>query len=581
MTLSIRSEFAPATLRQYALIADGERGALCGPHGEIVWLCAPQWHDDAVFSTLIGGAGAYAVTPRGRCVWGGQYEPGTLIWRNHWATDEHTIVECRDALAMPAEQDRLVLLRRIEATTGDGDVSVLLDLRAGFGAAHMTDIRRDDTGRWTARSGHLRLRLSGAADAHIDDHGRLECAVRLPAGATHDLVLEIGANLGSQPVEAEQAWRQTQATWRREVPRFDNCAAPRDARHAYAVMRGLTSASGAMVAAATTSLPERADTGTNYDYRFAWIRDQAYAGIAVAADGPHGLLASATSSVSARLLADGPKLRPAYRVDGGQVPGEEKLHLPGYPGAAAVRGNRVCDQFQLDAFGEALQLFACAAEQQLLDGDGWRAAMIAVDAIKDRWDEPDAGIWELEPRWWIHSRLSCVAGLRAVAAVAPVKDRADLESAAELLLRATTERGVTASGAWRRAPGDDRVDAALLLPAIRGAVPARDPRSLATLAAVREDLVEDGYVYRFAPSDGALGSDEGAFLLCGFILSLAELQQGDLVAAFRCFERNRAACGPAALLAEEFDVGQRQLRGNLPQAFVHALLLETAVRLPS
>ena len=91
--------------------------------------------------------------------------------------------------------------------------------------------------------------------------------------------------------------------------------------------------------------------------------------------------------------------------------------------------------------------------------------------------------------------------------------------------------------------------------------------------------MEDGYVYRFAPDHGNLGDEEGAFLLCGFMLSLAELHQGDAVSAFRAFERNRSACGPSALLAEEFDVRQRQLRGNLPQAFVHAMLLETSVRL--
>jgi GH15 family glucan-1,4-alpha-glucosidase len=117
------------------------------------------------------------------------------------------------------------------------------------------------------------------------------------------------------------------------------------------------------------------------------------------------------------------------------------------------------------------------------------------------------------------------------------------------------------------------------LPPVRGALPASDPRTLATLAAVRRDLTEDGYAYRFAPDDRPLGQAEGAFLLCGFVMSLAEWQQGNDAAAFRWFERNRAACGPPGLLAEEYDVRQRQLRGNLPQAFVHALLLDSAQRL--
>ncbi|MGV9383905.1 glycoside hydrolase family 15 protein [Nonomuraea sp. NPDC003707] len=134
------------------------------------------------------------------------------------------------------------------------------------------------------------------------------------------------------------------------------------------------------------------------------------------------------------------------------------------------------------------------------------------------------------------------------------------------------------SGRWQRAPDDPRIDGALLLPAIRGAVPAEDPRSKRTLNAYLAALTEDGYAYRFRHDDRPLGETEGAFLLCGFLVALAAYQQGDLPTALRWFERNRAACGPAGLLAEEYDVTQRQMRGNLPQAFVHALLLECAAR---
>src|SRR5438309_2021798 len=113
--MSHRGAFAPQSLRDYALIADGERGALCGPHGELVWMCAPRWHDPAVFSALIGGAGAYAVTPSERCVWGGEYITGTLIWCNRWVTGYDGEVECRDALARPASRDTVTVLRKVTA----------------------------------------------------------------------------------------------------------------------------------------------------------------------------------------------------------------------------------------------------------------------------------------------------------------------------------------------------------------------------------------------------------------------------------------------------------------------------------
>lgn len=123
------------------------------------------------------------------------------------------------------------------------------------------------------------------------------------------------------------------------------------------------------------------------------------------------------------------------------------------------------------------------------------------------------------------------------------------------------------------------MDASLLLPPVRGALPADDPRTRATLQAVLAQLVQDSFVYRFRHDQRNLGDAEGAFLLCGFMLALAEEQQGLSWHAIRRFERNRAACGPAGLFSEEYDVTQRQLRGNLPQAFVHALLLESAATL--
>jgi GH15 family glucan-1,4-alpha-glucosidase len=135
------------------------------------------------------------------------------------------------------------------------------------------------------------------------------------------------------------------------------------------------------------------------------------------------------------------------------------------------------------------------------------------------------------------------------------------------------------TGRWQRSPADPRADAALLLPVIRGAVPADDPRSRATIRAVREELAEDGYVYRFRHDPRPLHKAEGAFLLCGFWLAQVAQACGEHADAAHWFERNRAACGPAALYTEEYDVHQRQLRGNLPQAFVHAGLLETAARL--
>jgi hypothetical protein len=571
----------PQVLRQYALIADGERGALIGSRGDIAFLCVPQWHDDAVFSSLLGGEGGYAITPaEDRFVWGGHYDIDTLIWRSRWVSTE-AVVECREALAFPGDPDRAVLLRRVEGRSSTAHLRAVLDVRAGFGSSPMT-LEHRHGGGWHGRSGGLYFRWSGPATerAHVED-GRLTLDLVVSPDQCHDLVLELSDQpLPQLPPDPERAWRATEEGWSQGVPDLTASVAPGESRHSYAVLRGLTSASGAMVAAATTALPERADQGRNYDYRYAWIRDQCFAGQAAAAVGDPTLLDSAVRFITARVLEDGPDLDPGYTVTGGRIPHERDLPLPGYPGAPVRVGNWVRDQLQLDTFGESLLLLAAADRADRLDDDGRRAVETLVGAIEKRGDEPDSGIWELQPRRWAHSRLMCAAGLRAIAARAPASDASRWTRMADGLVESATSDCLHPTGRWQRSPDDAEVDAALLLPGIRGATTPDDPRHRLTVAAVVDDLSDDGYVYRFRhDEDHALHALEGAFLLCGFHLVLAQLSLGAREEALRWFERTRSALGPPGLFTEEYDVVQRQLRGNLPQAFVHALLLETAARL--
>ncbi|WP_051652689.1 glycoside hydrolase family 15 protein, partial [Kitasatospora cheerisanensis] len=461
------------------------------------------------------------------------------------------------------------------------EVEVALHLAAGPGTdgTASATASRTDAGHWSLRTkGPLRAVLTGLPDARVRACGGLHAVLRLPAGTHHDLVLDLADRPIDEPSDPAAAWRATESAWAADVPALTGLPGRRDARHAFAVLTGLTGPDGGTVAAATTSLPERAEQGRNYDYRYVWIRDQAYIGQGVAACGPHRLLAGSVRFVAARLLEHGPGLAPAYTVRGGPVPELRRLDLPGYPGGFDVVGNRVRRQFQLDAFGESLLLFAAAARHGMLDRDGRRAARVAAAAIAARHREPDSGIWEIHPDHWTHSRLTCAAGLRA-AAEAGVLPATDCLPLADRLTADAFADSRHPSGRWQRSPSDPAVDAALLLPALRGAVPPDAPVSRATLAAVLAELTDDHFCYRFRHDDRPLADAEGAFLLCGFLVSLAHLGRHDLPEALRWYERNRAACGPAGLFAEEFDVPQRQLRGNLPQSFVHALLLECAARL--
>jgi alpha,alpha-trehalase len=566
-------------LQQYALLADGERAAAVGPRGDIVWMCAPRFDSGSIFSALIGGQGIYSVSPTDAFVSGGCYDDASMIWTSRWTTSVGT-TECRDALAYPGDAQVSILLRRVRAIDGPSSLDVTLHPRSDYDNEPMTDLHRHGD-IWTGRCGGLYLRWSGAAAAHSRDAGkRLTLHLDLEQGEQHDLVLEISERpLPAEPVAADPAWRATETTWHSAVPQLDGCLSRADARTSYAVLRGLTGSTGGMVAAATTSLPERAEAGRNYDYRYVWIRDQCFAGIAAAAVGDDPLLDAAVEFVTARLLEHGDQLCPAYTTNGEPVPRQRHLDLPGYPGGFDIVGNQVTDQFQLDIFGEALQLFAIAAQRDRLDAEHWQAAQAAAAAISRRWQEPDAGIWELKNRTWTHSRLTVVGGLRAIAATAPRDEAGAWIGLADNILADTSAHCLHPDGRWGRAADDDKVDAALLFAGIRGSVAVDDPRTIATLETYLQDLTVDGYAYRFRHDARPLADAEGSFLLCGFLVALALQQCGQELEARGWYERTRAACGPSLIFSEEFDVRQRYMRGNMPQAFVHALMLETSARL--
>ena len=354
-------------------------------------MCVPNWDSPSVFTSLIGGVGTYAVTPMARFVWGGYYEPGSLIWRSRWVTDDG-IVECREALAFPGDA------RTCPAPTdyrrpGRGSCRRPPRGTVGLRQGSLVELSRQKASGPPVPVPTMFAGLSGRGARSSRNRRHLTMELSVGAGQSHDLVLEIGlGHLPDEPIEPEDAWTATTAAWEDAVPPLSACLSPPESRHSYAVLRGLTTSSGGMVAAATTSLPERSEAGRNYDYRYVWIRDQCYAGHAMAAIGDVHLLGDAVRFVTERLLEHGRRLKPAYTATGEQIPDQRSLDLLGYPGGFDRVGNRVNGQFQLDAFGESLLLFADASRYDLLDADGLQAGDLAATAISERWTELDAGI---------------------------------------------------------------------------------------------------------------------------------------------------------------------------------------------
>src|SRR5579863_6677272 len=572
-------------LRDYAFIADGERGALIGPSGDIAWMCFPTWSDSALFAGLLGSGGVFRVTPADSFVTGGYYEERSLIWHSRFVT-HHGIFESRDALSYPGSADRAILLRRLSAQHGSGDMVVEFAPANDYGRRVFAGWQREnhtfiaDDGRMT-----IRLTVPPAAEwvRHSPRANGLTFGLKVTRGEHLDFVAEFikGTGIAHNPPDPSQCWQASEGAWRAAVPECTNVIASPDVARSIAVLRSMTDGHGGTIAAATTSLPEREDSDRNFDYRFCWIRDVCYVGQAGATiPGAEILLDDAVRWVGDRLRSDKDHTSPAYLGNGEPIYPPAKLDVPGYPGGTDVVGNRVREQFQLDIFGEALLLFARASCRDRLDAEGWRAASIALEAIENRWDEPEAGIWELEPKRWTHSRLICVAGLRAIAdAHAPRKWSTRSLTLADHLLDETARSSLHPSGRWQRAPDDERPDASLLLAEIRGALPASDSRSVATRKAISSELAKDHYLYRYRNPGRELGEDEGVFLICNFWMALAALGAGAPIEAAHWFERGRAAMSTTGLFSEEFDAGEHQLRGNLPQAFVHAMLIEAATAL--
>ena len=280
-----------------------------------------------------------------------------------------------------------------------------------------------------------------------------------------------------------------------------------------------------MVAAATTSLPERAEQGRNYDYRYVWIRDQCYAGQAVAADGPHALLDDAVGFVAPRLLDDGPDLRPAYTARRGAVPDQRRWTCPATPAATTSSATTSTPS---SSSTPSARRCCCSPRPAGTTGStpdtGARSPRRRGD--RARWSEPDAGIWELDNRPWTHSRLICAAGLRAMAALRPRRHTARLDHPGRRHRSPTPPTACTPPAAGNARPTTRAWTPRCCCP--RCAAPSRPPTRAPSPPAAPSppSSTEDGYVYRFRQDARPLGEAEGAFALCGFLMALAAAPAG-------------------------------------------------------
>ncbi|MEP7027078.1 MAG: glycoside hydrolase family 15 protein [Candidatus Eisenbacteria bacterium] len=582
-------------IEDYALIGDMRTAALVGRDGSIDWLCLPRFDDPACFAALLGDDenGAWSIRPRDetRAV-RRRYAGDTLVLETEFETATGRVL-VTDFMALP--RDESVELVRI-VTGLEGTVPMKFEARFRFDYGSLVPWVRHTPGGVTAVAGPNAIRLV----TPLELEGRGFCTISEFTAAPGDrfpTVLTWYRAYDDPPAvrDAGQLLADALAYWR-EWSAACNISGPwRDA-----VMRSLITLkamthhrTGGMIAAVTTSLPERMGGTRNWDYRACWLRDATFALYALMAGGSTAEARDWRRWLVRAAAGQPEKLQVLYGVGGERPPEETELPwLPGFGGSRPVRiGNAAHSQRQLDVYGEVMDALTAARAHGIeVDDDAWRIEVALMDFVEKHWREPGAGIWERrgEPQRHVHSAvLAWVAADRAVKSV----ERFGLEGPVERWreLRHSIHEEVCRHGyhtgrkAFTQTFGGTALDASLLLVPLVGFLPATDPRVIHTVEAVQRELMCDGFVRRYLPeeTDDGLEGGEGAFLACTLWLADNLALMGDRDEAQVLFERVLEVRNDVGLLAEEYDpVGRRQL-GNFPQAFSHVSLINTANNLSS
>ncbi|MCK1541197.1 glycoside hydrolase family 15 protein [Bradyrhizobium sp. 179] len=576
-------------IEDYALIGDCETAALVGRNGSIDWLCWPAFDSDACFAAILGTHrnGRWLIAPSGDVTaTSRRYVGDSLILETRFETDNGTV-----ALIdfMPPRGKASDIVRLVRGINGAVKMRMDLVIRFGFGA----DIP------WVRRIDHSLMAIAGqdmtVLRTPVETRGENLTTVsdfEVTAGETVPFVLTYGPS-HLPPVESidpEIALEETERFWQ------DWCShCTRDGNYHDLVMRSLITLkaltfapTGGIVAAPTTSLPEKLGGSRNWDYRFCWLRDATFTLLALMNSG-YTEEALAWHNWLLRAAAGSPSnMQIMYGIWGQRRLLEwEAGWLDGYEGAKPVRiGNAAHAQLQLDVYGELIDAFHQSRMAKLkLDEETWALECAVLNHLAEVWDRPDHGIWERrgQPKHYVFSKvMTWVAFDRGIKSAETFGFKAPLlhwQALREAIHRDVCNHGFDADeNTFVESYGSKLLDASvLLLPAV-GFLPPSDPRIRGTIAAVEKWLMRDGFVLRHDPRELPAGQPplEGAFLACTLWLADAHVLSGDLDKAQMLFDRVVGIANDVGLLAEEYDFVARRQTGNFPQALTHIALINTA-----
>ncbi|MFL6054218.1 MAG: glycoside hydrolase family 15 protein [Actinoallomurus sp.] len=608
VTTGAGEAFAP--IAEYGFLSDTETTALVAPSGNIEWMCLPRVDSPSVFGSLLDrDAGYFRVGPAGVEVPAARrYIPGTMVLETTWWTPGGWLVVL-DALLMGPwhHEDQRSHTHRRTPTDYDADHVLLRVIRCVNGQAQ---VRLDcmpifDYGRESAKWEHtgagyhealakgngVELRLT--SDLNIGFEGSLATArTLLKQGETRFVALSWSEHQPPQSYdEAQDRLTWTVHHWQHWLDRgrFPDHPWRAHLQRSALTLKGLTYApTGAVAAAATTSLPETPGGDRNWDYRYTWIRDSTMALWAFYTLGFDWEANDFFHFITDVAEAAGGHLQIMYGVDGRAELEESTLdHLHGYDGARPVRiGNGAYVQEQHDVWGAIIgSIYLYVRKRDRLDDRLWAIIVKQVEAALDHWRSPDRGMWEVrgEPQHFTSSKLFCWLAAHRGSQLAHVRgdtkraerwQRAADEIHADILENAVDERGV-----FVQHYGTTALDASVLLIPMLGFLPPDDKRVRETVFAIADELTQDDLVlrYRTTETDDGFESEEGTFTICSFWLVSSLVMIGELDRAKALCEKLLSYASPLQLYAEEIDAQSGRHLGNFPQAFTHLALINAVM----
>jgi GH15 family glucan-1,4-alpha-glucosidase len=585
-------------IEQYAMVGDTQTAALVGDDGSVDWMCAPRFDSGAYFAALLGdenhGRWLIAPTAGGRAV-RRRYRDGTLVLETEFDTPEGSV---RITDFMPIREKTVDMVRIVEGLHGHVRMTMHLTIRFDYGS--IIPWVHDEHGALVAIAGPDALVLRTPVETRGVGHSTVaDFTVRRGERVPFTLAWFPSHEDVPRPINATWALSRTTSWWHDWTKKSGYDGEWSEiVQRSLITLKALTYApTGGIVAAPTSSLPERIGGVRNWDYRFCWLRDATFTLLALLHAGYEAEAKEWRSWLLRAVAGEPSDLQIMYGAAGERRLTEWAVSwLPGYERSHPVRiGNAASEQFQLDVYGEVIDALYQSRISAIAERDAntYNLIVALVDFLESEWKQPDEGIWEVRgPRQhFTHSKvMAWVAFDRVVRFFEDHPAEADAATLArwkntrdEIHDEVCTKAFDADRNTFVQSYGSSNLDAALLMMPLVGFLPADDERMQGTVAAIQHELTTDGFVARYSTDEkvDGLPPGEGVFLPCTFWLADNLALMGRMDEARALFERLVGLANDVGLLAEEYDpVAKRQL-GNFPQAFTHVSLVNSAGNLSS